>query len=154
MNKIITDISKNLYFNYFIKMKYEAGMVLRGWEVKSIKVNGIDLLGSFILIKNSEVVMINSIVHVGNFVFNFDLLDESRDRQLLLNKKEIATLKGFLKIKGNTLVPAKVYFKGSLLKTEIFLCFGKKLYDKRYLIKEKEWNMSKNRLINYTYVKN
>ncbi len=148
MNIVVADVSKALCFNYFVKMKYEAGLMLVGWEIKSIKANGIDLLGSFVLIKNFEVFMVGTIIHVGNFVFSFNEVDEARHRKLLLNKKEIKILAGYLKIKGHTVVPAKAYFKGCFLKVELFLCVGKKLYDKRHLIKEREWNIEKGRLAN------
>lgn len=136
---IITDLNKRISYNYFIKEQYEAGIVLYGWEVKSVRINGISLIGSFISINNFlDIFLVGSFINSTSFIFNHNELDLCRNRHLLLKKKEILYLYSSLKIKGYTLVPSKAYWKNSFLKIEISLCFGKKLYDKRYILKNRD----------------
>lgn len=136
---IITDLNKRIAYNYFVKEQYEAGIVLSGWEVKSVRINGINLVGSFISINNFlDVFLVGSFINSTNFIFNNNELDLYRNRHLLLKKKQILYLYSSLKIKGYTLVPSKAYWKNSFLKIEISLCFGKKLYDKRHILKNRD----------------
>lgn len=136
---IITDLNKRISYNYFIKEQYEAGIVLYGWEVKSVRMNGISLIGSFISINNFlDIFLVGSFINSTNFIFNYNELNLYRNRYLLLKKKEILYLYSSLKIKGYTLVPSKAYWKNSFLKIEISLCFGKKLYDKRHILKNRD----------------
>lgn len=136
---IVTDLNKRISYNYFVKYKHEAGIVLFGWEVKCIRISGINLVGSFISINNVlDVFLIGAFINSNNFVFNYSNIDSLRNRNLLLKKKEILHLYSALKIKGYTLIPSKAYWKGSFLKIEISLCFGKKLYDKRQILKTRD----------------
>ena len=119
--------------NFHIEEKFEAGVVLSGSEVKSIKNGKISIKESYAIIKKGELYVINSYIpkHTNSSYFNHD---ETRDRKLLLNKIEIRKLIGKTKIKGYTLVPIKVYSKKNLIKFEIGLGKGKKLYDKSCLL--------------------
>ena len=123
--------------NFHIEEKFEAGVVLSGSEVKSIKNGKISIKESYAIIKKGELYVINSYIpkHTNSSYFNHD---ETRDRKLLLNKIEIRKLIGKTKIKGYTLVPIKVYSKKNLIKFEIGLGKGKKLYDKRVDLKKKD----------------
>ena len=123
--------------NFHIEEKFEAGVVLSGSEVKSIKNGKISIKESYAIIKKGELYVINSYIpkHTNSSYFNHD---ETRDRKLLLNKIEIRKLIGKTKIKGYTLVPIKVYSKKNLIKFEIGLGKGKKLYDKRLDLKKKD----------------
>ena len=123
--------------NFHIEEKFEAGVVLSGSEVKSIKNGKISIKESYAIIKKGELYVINSYIpkHTNSSYFNHD---ETRDRKLLLNKIEIRRLIGKTKIKGYTLVPIKVYSKKNLIKFEIGLGKGKKLYDKRVDLKKKD----------------
>ena len=123
--------------NFHIEEKFEAGVVLSGSEVKSIKNGKISIKESYAIIKKGELYVINSYIpkHTNSSYFNHD---ETRDRKLLLNKIEIRKLIGKTKIKGYTLVPIKVYSKKNLIKFEIGLGKGKKLYDKRVDLKIKD----------------
>ena len=123
--------------NFHIEEKFEAGVVLSGSEVKSIKNGKISIKESYAIIKKGELYVINSYIpkHTNSSYFNHD---ETRDRKLLLNKIEIRKLIGKTKIKGYTLVPIKVYSKKILIKFEIGLGKGKKLYDKRVDLKKKD----------------
>lgn len=132
-------IAKNptAYHNYTIENKLEAGIVLAGTEIKSIKNHKVNLKDSYAYIKNGEVFI--SGMHISPYehgnIFNKDPL---RDRKLLLNKKEIDKLIGLRKQKGYTLVPISIYFKGSFVKLELGIGKGKKLFDKRQDIAKKD----------------
>ncbi len=134
--KIITQ-NKKAYHDYFIEDTYECGIALAGTEVKSIRLGHVNLKDSFASLKSGEVVLIG--MHISPYekgnIFNKDPL---RDRKLLMHKAEIRRLIGKIKEDGYSLVPLKVYLKGSLVKVEIALARGKKNYDKRNAIAEKE----------------
>ncbi len=136
MEKIIAT-NKKAYHDYFIEETYEAGIELRGSEVKSIRLSRVNLKDSFALVKNGEVFALN--IHISPYdkgsYFNEDPL---RTRKLLLKRQEINKLRGKVEQKGYTLVPTKLYFKDSLVKVELALCKGKELHDKRQDIKNKE----------------
>lgn len=129
--------NKKAYHDYFIEGTYEAGIALAGTEVKSLRTNGCSVKEAFIRIENGEVFLYQ--MHISPYekgnIFNKDPL---RTRKLLLHGYEINKLIGRQKEKGYTLVPLKVYFKDSLVKVEIGLARGKKLYDKRADIAKKD----------------
>ena len=129
--------NKKAFHDYFIEDTYEAGIALAGTEVKSLRMGKCSVKESFVRIQNGEVYIYGmniSPYEKGN-IFNKDPL---RPRKLLMHKYEINKLMGKIKEKGMTLVPLKVYFKGSLVKVEIGLARGKKLYDKRQDIAKKD----------------
>jgi len=129
--------NKKAKHDYFIEETFEAGNELTGTEVKSIRQGNVNLKDSYAYIKNSEVFVRG--MHISPYeqgnIFNKDPL---RDRKLLLHKREIAKLIGYTQQKGLTLVPTKVYFKGSWVKIELAVARGKKLYDKRKDIAERD----------------
>lgn len=129
--------NKKAYHDYFIEDTYEAGISLAGTEVKSLRMGQCSIKESFIGIENGEVYIYR--MHINPYekgnIFNKDPL---RTRKLLLHKYEINKLLGKIKEKGYTLVPLKVYFKNSLVKVEVGLARGKKLYDKRESIAKKD----------------
>ena len=129
--------NKKAYHDYFIEDKYEAGIELFGTEVKSIRMGKCSIKESFIRIDKGELYLYG--MHVNPYekgnIFNKDPL---RTRKLLLHKSEIVKLAAKQAEKGYTLVPLQVYFKGSLVKVEIGLAKGKKLYDKREDIAKKD----------------
>lgn len=136
MEKLIAQ-NKKAYHDYFVEDTYEAGIVLVGCEVKSIRLGAINLRDSFVIIKNGEVFMIGA--HISPYKMgSYNNVDPRRTRKLLLNRSEINKLRGKVEQKGYTLVPLKVYFKDALVKVQIGLCKGKELHDKRQTIKEKE----------------
>ncbi len=139
--------NKKAYFDYEIKKEIEAGIALQGTEIKSIRNGSGDLKDSFAIIKNNEIFLLNMYIaryEEGNR-FNHD---ERRTRKLLLHKKEIIKLKEQLDQDGYSLVPLKMYFNHGKVKLLIGLAKGKKLYDKRQALKEKEISREKNK-INY-----
>ena len=129
--------NKKAYHDYFIDEKYETGIELYGTEVKSIRMGKCSIKEAFVRIQNGEVYIYG--MHVNPYekgnIFNKDPL---RARKLLMHKAEIHKLGGKIAEKGFTLVPLQVYFKGSLVKVEIGLARGKKLYDKREDIAKKD----------------
>lgn len=129
--------NKKAYHDYFIEDTYEAGISLVGTEVKSLRMGRCSVKEAFIRVENSEVYIYQ--MHISPYekgnIFNKDPL---RVRKLLLHKNEINKLMGQVAQKGFTIVPLKVYFKGSLVKVEIGLARGKKLYDKRQDITKKD----------------
>lgn len=129
--------NKKAYHDYFILETYEAGISLAGTEVKSMRMGKCSIKESFIRIENGEVFVYG--MHISPYekgnIFNKDPL---RVRKLLMHRQEINKLLGKMKEKGMTLVPLKVYLKGSLVKVEIGLAKGKKLYDKRADIAKKD----------------
>ena len=133
----LIDNNKKAYHNYFIEDTYEAGIVLVGSEVKSIRDGHINIHDAFCTIINNEVWLMNSHIKPydkGSF-FN---TEAKRNRKLLLNKHEINKLRGAVTKKGYTLVPTKVYFKDGLVKIEVGVAKGKELHDKRQALAEKQ----------------
>ena len=130
--------NKKAYHDYFIDEKYEAGIALHGTEVKSLRMGRCSIKESFVTISNKGEILINH-MHISPYekgnIFNKDPL---RPRKLLMHKKEIQKLVGKIAQKGYTIVPVEVYFKGSLVKVQVALAKGKKLYDKRQDIAKKD----------------
>ncbi len=135
---MIKEIARNkkAQFEYFILEKYEAGIVLEGSEVKSVRNGGISLAESYVKFIGGELFLINAYIkpyeNTAAFVPN-----ARKNRKLLLNKREISQILTKFSEKGLTIIPLRVYLKGNLIKVEIGMCKGKKLYDKRASLKEK-----------------
>ena len=129
--------NKKAFHDYFIEDKYEAGIALAGTEVKSLRLGKCSVKEAFIRIENGEVYIYN--MHISPYekgnIFNKDPL---RIKKLLLHRSEIRKMEGQIAQKGYTIVPLNVYFKGSLVKVEIGLAKGKKLYDKRHDIAKRD----------------
>ena len=129
--------NKKARHEYFFEETFEAGIELAGTEVKSIRQGRVNLKDSYVYIKNSEAFIRG--MHISPYeqgnIFNKDPL---RDRKLLLHKREISKLIGYTQQKGLTLIPSKIYFKNSWVKVEIAVARGKKLYDKRRDIAERD----------------
>lgn len=130
--------NKKAYFNYEILEKFEAGMVLIGQEVKSIRLGRMSLRGSFVVIKNNEIFLIGANIPPYQPKNAPKDYDPERSRKLLLKKAEIRRLIGKIKERGLTLVPLKAYTKKRLIKIEFGIAKGKKKSDKRQVIKKRE----------------
>lgn len=134
--KIVCE-NRKVKHEYFILDTYEAGIKLKGTEIKSIRANKVNINDSYVQIKNLKPIIIN--MHISKYDFgNIFNHDETRSRELLLHKHEALKLFNKCKLDGCTLIPTKVYFNNSLCKIEIALCKGKKLQDKREALKEKD----------------
>ena len=129
--------NKKASFDYFIEEEIECGIVLKGTEIKSIRNGQANIKDCYAIVKNNEVFLLNMYIakYIDASIFNHD---ERRTRKLLLNKREILKLRDKVEISGYTLVPLKLYFKGNRVKILLGVCKGKKNYDKRESIKEKD----------------
>ncbi|WNY66427.1 SsrA-binding protein SmpB [Borreliella lusitaniae] len=140
--------NKKARFNYFIEEKISCGIVLKGTEVKSIKAKKLSFNNSFASIKKEELWLEN--LHVSKYkegnIFNHD---ELRPRKLLIKKQELQRLKKFREKEGYTLIPISFYLKKSIIKVEVGICKGKKLYDKREVLKQKSIKKDLSREIKY-----
>ena len=130
--------NKRGIFDYELQDKFEAGLVLTGAEVKSVKTGHISLRGSFVTMHDGELFLTNANISPYPFAKTFQSYDPNRSRKLLVRKSEIKSLIGKLQVKGLTLVPLRVYTKKRLIKLEFALARGKKAYDKRKDIAKKE----------------
>lgn len=131
--------NKKATHNYFIEETFEAGIVLRGTEIKSIRQGKVSIQDAYVRIRNKEAMIVN--MHIAKFkqgaMFNHD---ETRERKLLLHKQEIIRLETKLKQQNATMIPLEVYLKEGLCKLKIGFAKGKKKYDKRQTLKEKDMN--------------
>jgi len=130
--------NKSATFEYFIEEKYEAGIVLEGAEVKSLRKGSCNLKDSFCFIRDGQVTLKNMHIPVYDKSGAFNSKDSKRDRRLLLHKYEIGKIVGKINQKGMTLVPISLYFKDNLIKVEVALCRGKQTYDKKQTIKQRD----------------
>ncbi|MBK4775537.1 SsrA-binding protein [Candidatus Pantoea edessiphila] len=142
-------IAKNrrAYYEYFIEKEIEAGLVLYGWEMKSIRAGKINISDSYILIYNQEAYLLGSIFQPLINVSNNITCDPTRNRKLLLNKSEINYLNNRNKQKNYTTIALVMYWKRSWCKLKIGLSRGKKQYDKRDQHREREWKIHKERIL-------
>lgn len=136
----MSDLAKNprAFFDYQIQEKFEAGLILTGQEVKSIKNGHTSLKGSYVTIKDSEAYLINAHVSPYKMAGPLPNYNPTRSKKLLLHKKELRSLIGKLKQKGITLVPLKIYARHGKIKLEFGIGIGKKKFDKRETIKKRE----------------
>ena len=135
--KIITT-NRSASFEYFIEDKYEAGIVLEGSEIKSLRQGNVNMNDSFCFLRGDTVSVKNMHIAPYENADAFSTKDARRDRKLLLHKHEIAKIAGKLNRQGYTLVPLKLYFKDALVKMEIALCKGKHTYDKKEALAERD----------------
>lgn len=140
--------NRKAYFDYFIEKEIECGIVLTGTEVKSIRKGSCNLKDTYARIKNGEVFLINMFIAPYDEGNRFNV-PERRERKLLLKKQEIIKLKNEVFKDGYSLIPLKLYFKGNNVKILLGLCKGKKLYDKRESIKERDLMRESNNTFKY-----
>ena len=135
--------NKQAYFNYFVEDEIECGIVLTGTEIKSVRKGSVNIKDSYVRIKNNEAYIINMYIAKYEEADKFNH-DEYQERKLLLHKKEIKKLASSVSTEGYTLIPLSVYFKGSHAKVSVGLCKGKKNYNKKEAIKERDIKRSNN----------
>ena len=142
-------LNRKASFNYLYKDLIEAGIVLKGSEIKSVREGKVNIADSYAVEKNGEIVLINS--HIAQYKYaNNTNHNPNSERKLLLNKREINKLIGKIQREGFTIVPTKMYFKKGKAKIEIAIAKGKKQFDKRAAKKEKDWNRNKARYLRKT----
>ena len=144
--KIITT-NRSASFEYFIEEKYEAGIVLEGNEIKSLRAGNVNMNDSFCFLREGEVCVKNMHIALYEKADGFAQKNTRRDRKLLLHKSEIAKIAGKINRQGYALVPLKLYFKDALVKIEIALCKGKHTFDKKQAIAERDVKRSVDREI-------
>ena len=142
-------LNRKASFNYFFEDLLEAGIILRGSEIKSVRNGKVNIADSYAVEKNGEIVLINS--HIASYkqasYSNHKPMDE---RKLLLNKREISKLIGKIQREGFTIIPTKMYFKKGKAKIELAIAKGKKHFDKRASKKNRDWNRDKARYVRKT----
>ncbi len=140
--------NKKAFHDYTLTERFEAGIVLEGWEVKSIREGRVQLKDSYVVIRKQEAFLINCHISPLKTVSTHITPDPLRARKLLLSHKELKKLIGAVERKGNTLVPVKMYWKKNrYVKVEVALAVGKKKHDKRASEKAREWERDKARLL-------
>ncbi|MEE8054660.1 MAG: SsrA-binding protein SmpB [Gammaproteobacteria bacterium] len=143
-------LNKKARHDYFIEDRFEAGLALEGWEVKALRAGRVQLRDGYVLLKDGEAWLIGALITPLPSAATHTHPDPRRTRKLLLQRKEIARLIGAVDRKGYTVVPTAMYWKGGRAKLEIGLAKGKKAYDKRAALKEREWERQKQRLLKYS----
>ena len=133
-------------FEYYIEDQYEAGLVLQGWEVKSLRAGKVNLSDAHIIIKRGEAFLWGAQINPLQTASTHEIAEPRRTRKLLLNKKELNFLIGSVERQGYTIIPLSLYWKKNNVKMKIALAKGKKEYDKRQTIKDREWQRDKSRL--------
>lgn len=139
-------VNRKALHEYTIEERFEAGISLEGWEVKSLRAGKVQLDQGYILVKNGEAWLIGALMTPLKTVSTHIHADQQRTRKLLLHKSELNKLIGSVERKGYTLVPLNLYWKNNRVKLEIALAQGKKLHDKRAAEKDRDWQRQKQRL--------
>ncbi|QJC34325.1 SsrA-binding protein SmpB [Enterobacteriaceae endosymbiont of Donacia cinerea] len=139
--------NKKIYYNFFIQEKINAGLILQGWEVKSLRLNRVNIINSYISFLNNKIYVFNLGINPIKTICNHIQYDNNRKKQLLLKKKEIELLRNYIYLNRFTAVVIGLFWKKSWCKLKIAVVKGKKKYDKRNIIKNKEWNINKLRFL-------
>ena len=145
----IISLNRKASFNYFFQDLIEAGIVLKGSEIKSIRAGKVNIAESYAVEKNGEIVLLNSHIPAYKEAI-YSNHNPSDERKLLFNKKEINKLIGKVNREGFTLIPTKMYFKKGKAKIEIAVAKGKKHFDKRQTKKKRDWNRDRARYVRKT----
>lgn len=142
-------LNKKAKHDYFIEDRYEAGVSLRGWEVKSLRAGKINLTEAYVLLKNGEAFLFGATISPLPTASTHVQPDPTRTRKLLLHREELGRLVGLVERKGFTLVPTALYWKRGRAKLEIGVARGKKLHDKRADNKQRDWQREKQRILKH-----
>ena len=140
-------LNKRAKFNYQLHDKFEAGLALEGWEVKSLRAGKCQLMDTYVLLKGAEAFLLGCTITPLPSASAHIPTESQRTRKLLLHRREIARLIRATQQKGQTCIPVALYWKNNKVKCEIALATGKKEHDKRATIKERDWNRDKSRML-------
>jgi len=140
-------LNKRARFEFFIEERFEAGIALEGWEVKSLREGRVQFADSYVLLKNGEAFLFGCQISPLPTVSTHIVPDPLRTRKLLLHRREIDELIGAVERKGNTLVPTAMYWSKGKAKVEIGMAKGKKQHDKRVVVKDRDWEREKGRIM-------
>lgn len=133
-------------FDYSLDERFEAGLVLTGWEVRALRASRAELLDTHVFVQKGEAFLTGARISPLGSASTHVVAEPERTRKLLLHKREIDKIRNAVEIKGRTCVPTRIYWKGNRVKCELALATGKKLHDKRAAIREREWSRDKMRL--------
>ena len=144
-------VNRKANIEYFIEDRYEAGLSLQGWEVKALRAGKANISEGYVTIKGGEIILLGSIINPLKTSCAFVVSDPTRTRKLLLSRKEIDKLTGVVQRQGYTLIPLKLYWKGSWAKLEVGVARGKQDHDKRDSIKDRQWARDKERIMKKSF---
>ena len=139
--------NRKAYHDYFVEEKFEAGVALEGWEVKAIRAGRVQLKEAYVIVKDGEIVLLGAHITPLTTASTHVRADPTRTRRLLLHRAEINRLVGQVERAGYTLVPLNLHYSRGRVKLDVGLAKGKKQYDKRATIREREWNREQQRLL-------
>jgi len=140
-------VNKKARYDYFIEERFEAGLALEGWEVKSLRAGKAQLTESYVIVRNGEISLLGAHLTPLSSASSHINADPTRTRKLLLHRKEIDRLSGLVERKGYTLVPLELYWARGRAKLAVGLAKGKKQYDKRATAKDRDWERDKARVM-------
>jgi SsrA-binding protein len=139
--------NRKAFHDYFIEERFEAGLALEGWEVKAIRGGRANLKEAYVVVKNGGIVLLGAHISPLSTASTHIKPDPTRTRKLLMHREEIVRLVGKVERAGYTLAPLDLHYKNGRIKIEIGLAKGKKQFDKRHAIREREWNRDQQRLL-------
>ena len=140
-------INKKARFDYFVENEYEAGLVLQGWEIKSLRAGKVNISDAHVIMKNGEAWLLGAQIQPLPTASKHMMPDAHRTRKLLLKKRELSSWIGSVERQGYTLIPLRVYWHNNFVKLKVALAKGKKNYDKRATTKDREWQRDRGRVI-------
>jgi len=143
-------LNRKARHEYFLQDRFEGGMALQGWEIKSIRQGKANIAESYVIIKDGEAYLFGAVIQPLNSASTHVICDPERSRKLLLNKREINKLIGAKERDGYTMVATAMYWKGPWVKPEFYLAKGKREFDKRDDIKDRDWSREKERMMKHT----
>ena len=143
-------LNRKARHDYFLQDRFEGGMALQGWEIKSIRVGKVNISDSYVVIKNGEAFLFGAIITPLNSASSHVVCDPERSRKLLLNKRELNKLIGGTERDGFTLIATSMYWKGPWVKLEFYLAKGKREFDKRDDVKDRDWSREKERMMKHS----
>ncbi len=141
--------NKRASFEYHLDEKFEAGLVLQGWEVKSARAGKVQLTDTYVIMRDGEAFLLNAHIQPLTTASTHVVADPERTRKLLLHRKELGKIHAALGNKGRACVATSMYWKGKNIKVEVALATGKKQHDKRDTEKERDWNREKGRILRH-----
>ena len=143
----VVAVNRRATHDYFIEERYEAGLSLQGWEVKSLRAGKANISEAYVTVKGNQILLLGATINPLKTSCAFVVCDPTRTRTLLMNRREINKLMGQSQRSGYTIMPLKLYWKGSWAKLEIGLARGKQEHDKRDAIKDRQWEREKARVM-------
>jgi SsrA-binding protein len=139
--------NRKAFHDYFIEERFEAGLALEGWEVKAIRGGRANLKEAYVVVRNGDIVLLGAHISPLSTASTHVRPDPTRTRKLLMHREEIGRLVGKVERAGYTLAPLDLHYRNGRIKLEIGLAKGKKQFDKRHAIREREWNRDQQRLL-------